>query len=133
MPSEADFFRSSVALRCAELRAGDFERSLADVSEGDFVYLDPPYAASAKRSKGNYGYNSFGEEDIPRLLTCLGKIDAVGASFLLSYSGDPTVARDFSQWSIRNIKVKRHVAGFAQHRHEVPEIVVSNRELPILN
>ena len=76
---EACFYRFSVALRNADLRANDFTDCLEDVQEGDFIYLDPPYAVAGKPRAGEYGNNCFDESDINRLVECLIKIDEAGA------------------------------------------------------
>jgi DNA adenine methylase len=55
IPSEAEFYRCSIALRGTELRAGDYRTCLADIGSGDFVYLDPPYASRRRNTHGEYG------------------------------------------------------------------------------
>lgn len=127
VPSEAAFYRNSVALRVAELRAVDFEECLSDVQRGDFVYLDPPYASVRRPTYGEYGYNAFGEADVERLLRALETIDRRGAMFLLSYCNTRALKRATSGWSQRSLRVRRHVAGFAKHRRVVRELLVSNQ------
>jgi DNA adenine methylase len=115
-------------LRGATLRAVDFDVCLEDVRQGDFVYLDPPYATSDQRRSGEYGYNSFSSDDIERLINCLKKIDSKKATFLLSYIDTPELLRLLpSTWSLNRINVKRHVAGFAEYRASVTEVLVSNK------
>lgn len=128
-PAEKVFYRCSVALRNAEFRTGDFTGCIEDVGPGDFVYLDPPYAMSSHRDRGEYGRGSFQKNDIGRLLDCLPKIDSAGATFVLSYANCPEIRVAASHWFSAVIKVRRHVAGFGRHRRVVSEVLISNKEL----
>lgn len=125
LPSEASFYRVSVALRNADLRAGDFVTTLSDLRPSDFVYLDPPYD-TGRRRHGEYGYGSFSAEDFGRLVELLQWIDKVGAMFLLSYADTSPVRGLTGQWRQQRVRVRRHVAGFARHRSTVRELLVSN-------
>jgi len=130
VPDEQTFYRCAIALRDAELRAGDFEECLRNVGPGDFVYLDPPYAQSSRPTHGEYGYDGFGKSDIDRLVACLKRIDRAGGVFLLSYCDTPALdARLSRKWAVRKISVRRHIAGFAKHRMCVGEVLVSNKTL----
>ena len=112
------------------MRATDFENCLKDVRSGDFVYLDPPYTHAIRPTYGEYGYDGFSESDISRLLECLARVHRSGATFLLSYSDVPAVQVKLSKaWHIRKLTVRRHVAGFAEHRANVSEVLVSNQPL----
>ena len=128
IPTEQSFYRCSIVLRDTQLKSVDFEECLAKVKKGDFVYLDPPYSTSDRARYGEYGYASFQPIDVPRLVEVLRRIDQVGASFLLSYAGGDDEELAFSRWSCRAIRVRRHVAGFADHRGTVSELLVSNYE-----
>jgi len=129
LPSEAVFVRCATALRNATLKPGDFERCLATVKTGDFVYLDPPYTSRHRRGYGEYGYDCFGAEDEGRLLTWLRRLDALGATFVLSYTARGVIHRMPRKWHRRRVLVRRHVAGFAQHRRRIAELLVSNSPL----
>ena len=128
LPSEQVFFRCAVAIRKAELRPGDFEHCLNDVGKSDFVYLDPPYASRGRPRFGEYGYGCFADNDIKRLVQWLQQIDRAGAAFLLSYSDTAALKALTKKWNRRRLDVRRHVAGFADHRARVRELLVSNRD-----
>ncbi|MBK8466326.1 MAG: Dam family site-specific DNA-(adenine-N6)-methyltransferase [Chloracidobacterium sp.] len=124
---ESIFYRLSVALRNAELRCGDFSVCLSDITAGDFVYLDPPYAVPGKRDSGEYGVGSFQVADITRLVEALHEIENKGAHFLLSYVECPTLVDLLPKaWNQTRLRVRRHIAGFSQHRTSVIEVLVSN-------
>jgi DNA adenine methylase len=131
LPSEAHLYRCSVALRSAELRSGDFDRTTADVCAGDFVYLDPPYTQGAKTAYGVYGYGSFNSSELGRVLQALHRIDRVGATFLFSYANVDGLETELAaSWSITRLNVTGRVAASVESRVPRQEILVSNqREL----
>lgn len=117
------------ALSHAELRRCDFEQLICgEVRTGDFVYLDPPYAVENVRIFRQYGPQTFGLEDLDRLHRVLCHIDAVGASFVLSYADCEEAKRLFGDWQVRRVNTHRNISGFAKHRRKASEVLVSNRE-----
>lgn len=129
VPSELEFHRAARALRAADLREGDFEAVLKDVGSGDFVYLDPPYGSSTRECYGEYGYDCFGPADLDRLATCLKAIDLAGAKFLLSFRLSRDLLKRVGQFRVVNVKVRRHVAGFAHSRATAREVLVRNYDI----
>lgn len=130
-----DYFAKEDLLRCSELLknatlvAGDFEKTLVHVREGDFVYLDPPYAVSSRRIFREYGKRVFDETDVPRFAECLTGIRQAGADFLVSYA-DCTSARALARrWNAVRLPVRRHIAGFVGARRNAYEWLITN--LPI--
>jgi DNA adenine methylase len=126
IPSERDLYRASLALRRARLVAGDFDVTLRQARQGDFVYLDPPYATADRPCYGEYGYGTFASADMGRLLGVLADLDARRVRFMMSYADRGAVRSATSQWHHRYILVRRHVAGFNQHRALVRELLISN-------
>jgi DNA adenine methylase len=127
MPSEADLVTCSRCLSNTELSAGDFSAAIVRVRQHDFVYLDPPYASKKRPTYGEYGYGSFGEADLDRLLRALTAIDKAKATFLLSYKYTARLSKLFMSWHTVRVSVRKHVSGFAEHRTRVTELLVSNR------
>jgi len=113
-------------LKTATLMACDFEKCLALVNDGDFVYLDPPYAVDSRRIFREYDPGAFSVQDLTRLGISLHKIDNVGAKFVLSYADCRQVRELGSEWSIRHIVVRRNVAGFAGARKSAREVLITN-------
>lgn len=131
MPTADRIMSAASTLRRAKLVAGDFEKCLGSVEPGDFVYLDPPYAKRGRPGYGEYGYDVFGEVDLQRLFDALRSIDRRGGTFLLSYSYSQQVRKLFSEWRCRTLLVRRHVAGFNEHRGQVREILVTNSQVTV--
>jgi DNA adenine methylase len=126
IPTLSEIENFALVLKQAELRAGDFEKCLEDVKEGDFVYLDPPYALAGKKDRGEYGLGKFITDDIQRLVNIVNKMNDKGAHILVSYAEDTTLTTLFQNWHIQNITVRRSVSGFAKSRGTVKEIFISN-------
>lgn len=127
IPDSVDFYRCSLALRRASLLTSDFTRTIANAERGDFVYLDPPYSSCNRPRYGEYGYGSFQPLQLAELVSALDALDRRGAKFLVSYASSRAARRAFSRFQVESISVRRHVAGFAKHRHDVRELLVSNR------
>jgi DNA adenine methylase len=128
IPPIENFRRSAALLNRAKLKAGDFGEILSGVMPKDFVYLDPPYAVESRRIFREYDRREFAKRDLERLAVHLQTIDRKGASFVVSYA-DCREARDlFSRWTVRRIRVRRHIAGFASARRLATELLVTNTQ-----
>jgi DNA adenine methylase len=127
-PTEAHVYRCSVALRSAVLECGDFESTTADVTPSDFVYLDPPYTQDSSRAYGVYGYGSFDNSELDRILRTLKRIDEIGATFLFSYADVREAVAIFPpEWFMQRVVVTGHVAARPAARGRRSEILLSNR------
>jgi DNA adenine methylase len=110
----------------ADLRCIDFETTLAETGAGDYIYLDPPYASSGNRDRGEYGPGSFKSEDLERLAAGLNAASERGAKVLLSYSDLPELIARLPGWQVRRLAVARNVAGFTSARRRAEEVLISN-------
>jgi DNA adenine methylase len=127
LPPREDFVGCAEILAQCQLCVGDFASTLGLVSEGDFVYLDPPYTTRSRPTYGEYGYGSFSAKDFSRLVEVTRKIVDAGATVLLSYSEDALSCDYFKSWRCLPLRVRRHVAGFARHRKIVREVLLTNQ------
>jgi DNA adenine methylase len=127
VPTADQFLACAAMLRRAELRAADFRDVLSAVGASDFVYLDPPYATTSRRTFVEYQKDSFSQADVADLVGCLQRIDRTGAVFLLSYAYTAEARSHFSRWSQKRLSVHRNVAGFSGARRKQYELLVSNR------
>jgi len=67
--------------------------------------------------------------DLERLKRLLRQIDAVGATFLLSYAKN-NEAKDLCRgWYSKTISLQRNISGFAGARGKALEMIVSNNPL----
>jgi DNA adenine methylase len=113
-------------LRRADVKVDDFQEVLSHCGSGDFVYLDPPYAGRGVRNRGEYGANSFSEEDLGRLQDALQDASTRGAKILISYADVPVVREAFDGWHVTELTVGRNVSGFVHGRREVQELLITN-------
>jgi len=126
IPDLEIFSQCSRSLKAATLRCCDFQAALATCSEGDFVYLDPPYYKIG-RNRGEYGNSSFDKADLPRLAEVLKQLDNIRAKFIMSYSDtEDFVRRIPDRWKLIRIGLQRHVSGFRSSAHHVTEILIKN-------
>lgn len=126
-PSEAQLYRCSYALRQSEIECLDFEETLKLAKEGDFVYLDPPYASSGSKIE-EYGNGTFDFKDLKRLYNAMYLLDDKNIPFLLSYANIPELEKyNRATWVCKKLKVNRHVGGFAERRKTVSEVLISNK------
>ncbi|NMG75954.1 DNA adenine methylase [Aromatoleum diolicum] len=126
LPSLEELISTSKRLESVELVCSDFLGTIEQVKAGDFVYLDPPYWVEGRRRTNQYGPKTFCEDDLVRLESALNLIHVRGGHFVLSYE-DCDEAREISRsWNIKQIRVRRNVAGFAQHRRIESEMIATN-------
>jgi len=125
LPSVEEITNFGRFIRNAQFHNADFEELLNIATEGDFVYLDPPYAG-ASRDRGEYGTNAFKEIDIERLSKACHGASARGAKILLSYADLPIIRTLLPNWYVRELNVLRSVSGFSRGRGTVQEILISN-------
>lgn len=118
------------SLASADIRCADFADVLGSIEDGDFVYLDPPFAVSNRRVFRQYDPSSFGQADLFRLADSLKQIDARGATFLVSYAVCREALHAFSRWHVRRVFTQRNISGFAKHRRRAVELLVSNKPCP---
>ncbi len=119
--------KSSKVLQNATIIQGDFEAVLSfHVREGDFVYIDPPYAVANRRIFKQYGPNSFGLFDLQRLQNLLKVINDRGASFILSYAYCSEAIKIFSDWNNVKTFTQRNISGFVEYRRKAAELIVTN-------
>lgn len=130
VPTIAHLKRCSEALRTARLISGDFESAVrAHVKAGDFVYLDPPFFQTEGRVFRQYNSKPFMRSDLERLKRSLEYIDAVGATFILSYALNNEAKELLKGWHNKTIRLQRNISGFAAARGKANEILASNKPL----
>jgi DNA adenine methylase len=129
-PRPRDFQTTAKLLRNAKLLTGDFGMTLRHVRKNDFVYLDPPFAATGVRTFVEYGKRSFGADDLERFSCHLDRIDRLGAFFLVSYADCERARHIARNWNFKKIEVRRQVAGFVAKRRMAGELLISNLPIP---
>lgn len=115
-------------LRTAVLENSDFEAVVDQTREGDFLYLDPPYATGSRRIFSEYGKDVFSEADLARLIDSVHRAVDRGVNFVLSYADVPEIHALRRRWPSFEVTARRNIAGFAGARRKVNEVLVTNCE-----
>ena len=99
------------------------------VSEGSFIYLDPPYAPVNETSFTSYTKEDFGEEDHYKLKEYCDRINLSGAFFMQSNSYTPFILELYSEYTINTIYAPRFINSVGSGRGKVVEVVITNYEV----
>lgn len=124
-----ELMAAATLLKRAALMHCDFETMLSAARSEDFVYLDPPYAVSARRIFAEYHPDTFSEKDLERLQNSLVGLNRLGAKFVISYADSAEGRALVRPWNHKRIRTKRNVAGFVGARRTAYEVVATNLEL----
>lgn len=120
--------RASVRLEKAKLRAQSFETALESVTEGDLVFLDPPYTV-AHNNNGFVKYNQhlFSFEDQKKLAKAIEAINAAGARYILTNAAHISISDLFSPLGTRiTVSRKNSIGGSNAIRGRADEYLFTN-------
>ena len=126
IPSASELRAFGRLMRAVDVLKCDFASLLEQAGEGDFVYLDPPYAGRDVRDRGEYGVGAFKVHDLERFVDAVQAASDRGAKILISYADLPQVRDLFHGWHLTRLSVARNVAGFAGARSSVSELILRN-------
>lgn len=121
-----DFCAVAAALKGAELHAQDFETTLRAASEGDLVYVDPPYTVQHNNNGfGKYNETIFSWEDQVRLKREVAAAVKRGAKVAVSNADHTTIRALYGGLGrLATVRRKSVISGDAQHRGEIGEILI---------
>ncbi len=84
-------------LTSSSLRCCDFEETIGECTEEDFLFLDPPYKPGQKEIfNDHYSWSRFRFADHARLASVLGKVTERGVRWAMTTTSHPDVLRLFS-------------------------------------
>ena len=101
----------------------DFNTSLCNAKQGDFVYLDPPYVIADKK---DYYRNRFDSNMHEKLKETVDKIHINNAKFMLSYDDNDDIREMYKNYNILTIKTKYSGANPDIRGEEKTELLVIN-------
>jgi DNA adenine methylase len=105
----------------------DFETTIGNAKEGDFVYFDPPYIPiDATSSFTSYHSNGFAIEEQKRLAAAMLRLKSLGVNAMCSNSDTPLTREIFEELHLDSIQAPRMVSAKASGRGSVSELVITN-------
>lgn len=105
--SETDLNYISDLIKNVEFKNCSFTESIKNVKEGDFVYLDPPYAPETSKSFVGYTTDGFNLETHKMLFDEIKKMENV--KFVMSNSNVDLVHDNFKEYNCDNVIARRAI------------------------
>lgn len=122
----ANLEKVSITLGTVEFRRGDFELCLHDVTDNDFVYMDPPYYKLGGYSDFNrYTRDKFRENDHFRLAALCRELDSRGVRWAVSNSNTDLIRDLFEGYHMNILSNRREINLDSQNRH-ITELLITN-------
>lgn len=103
----------------------DFNISLNNVTDGDFVYLDPPYAPETNKSFLNYTKEGFDTNTNKQLFERIKNLNEIGAKFVMSNSKVDLVTSSFIEYNQIDI-IARRAINSKNPKSTTIEIIIHN-------
>ncbi|MFM1926602.1 MAG: hypothetical protein RLZ06_178 [Actinomycetota bacterium] len=122
------------ALKNVEPVCGDYREILfnGDLSKGDLVYLDPPYApANQSGTFSSYHRSGFGNSDQVQVAEVAGSLAAKGAHVVISNSDNADVFKLYRDHGlyVYQVDVQRFISGKLYGRGLVREMIATSYEV----
>lgn len=122
-----EFELASELLAKALILNSDFEGTISHATEGDFVYLDPPYIPiDATASFTSYHADGFGLPDQERLAKKMLELKEAGIKAMCSNSDTPLTREIYGGLNQKTIQAPRMVSAKASGRGSISELVITN-------
>jgi DNA adenine methylase len=124
LPTRKQLRGAAYRLRGQILVSGDFGRTLLNVRDGDFVYLDPPYWVENRRVFREYSSRGFAEREVKRLKRWLTRLKERKVAFVLSYAQSAQAKVLAKGLCVERVSVRRNIAGFTNSRRRASEMLI---------
>lgn len=112
-----------------KLFSGDFVDCVADATEGDFVFIDPPYPRGSSNGLGFNRYTSsgFSYSDHERLADAASDLNRKGVKVMICETSDPKITSLFPPtYQHHNYTSKSLIAASSEARRSVVEVILTN-------
>lgn len=135
---EAALKSAAGALQLASIDLQSFDLSLQLATEGDFVYLDPPYAPLSETSSFTaYSAGGFGPERQRNLARACLELHDRGVRWVLSNSTAPLIRELYGELAgiregitVFEVPATRRINSKASARGQIGELIVTNCPVP---
>ena len=115
----------SELIKNVEFKCCSFTESFKNIKEGDFVYLDPPYAPENKKSFVGYVADGFNLDMHKNLFDGILKLHEKKCMFLMSNSHVELVIEKFKNFKCENI-VARRAINSKKPESTTTEVLITN-------
>lgn len=107
---------------------GDFEDACKNVREGDFVFIDSPYAPLNSNTFTNYTEEGFGLQEHIRLSELFKRLDSKGAFCMLTNHNTKLIHDLYSEYIMSIVPVKRNINSNPNNRNSYnnEEVIIRN-------
>jgi DNA adenine methylase len=124
---KGDLLSMSKVMAATKILNEDFETTIGHATQGDFVYLDPPYIPiDVTSSFTSYHSNGFGIAEQERLAAAMIKMKNAGINAMCSNSDTPLTREIYKEMKMVAIQAPRMVSAKASGRGHVSELVITN-------
>ena len=126
MLTKSEIDKISELIQNVEFICADFSTSLENIEEGDFIYLDPPYAPEAANSFVDYNRDGFDITKHKELFNNIIELDKKKALFLMSNAKVKLVTDYFKdKFTINEIECRRAINS-KKPQSKTMEVLISN-------
>jgi DNA adenine methylase len=99
----------SALIKDVQFIQSGFTDSIKNATEGDFMYLDPPYAPENSTSFVGYVADGFNLDTHAELFAEIKKLDEIGCNFLMSNAKVELVEEEFTDYMSEDIIARRAI------------------------
>lgn len=130
LPSKEDLLNLSQTLTKATIIHSDYKQVVKHVSEGDFIYFDPPYPPLNGTSFfTHYTKERFNKKDHAELASLVNMLNKKGCYIMVSNADTPYIRGLYGDtFNIYELEVVRWIRTDGK-RYKVQEIVITNYEV----
>ena len=107
--TEAELNTISYLIKDVKFVCADFKESIRTVGEGDFMYLDPPYAPESSKSFVGYVAEGFSLDTHAELFSEIKKIADKNIKFAMSNAKVELVTSNFADYECIEIEARRAI------------------------
>lgn len=125
-PHDEELMEWGARLARVQVAVKDFEVATKTATEGDFVYLDPPYPPLNGTSFfHHYTSERFSMADHERVASCMKSLDRRGAMVMVTNADLPHIRKLYEGFNIYDLEVTRNIS-CKKKKTKVSELVITN-------
>ena len=118
----------SDALKNAELSCEDCFSALEKASEGDFIYIDPPYLKNEDNYESfrKYGKDIFNRKKLEELSSTLNELSSKCKILISNFDLEDVKILFDSNWNLKSVEQMSYISGSGKGRKAMQEVLIYN-------